>query len=182
MLITEKTTVRRKMRERRKSLSLCDRDAFDLAICEKLMRLTDRRSPVAVYLASSDEISIDRYIESLLLGGYVVVSPRWNGREYELAKVEDLESGSLRRGPMDIREPCGVSLVSPRDVALWIVPGLAFTRDGFRLGYGGGWYDRLLSKASPSAPRIGVAYSFQIVDSLPVEPHDIMLTGVVDEK
>ena len=62
---------------------------------------------------------------------------------------------------------------------MWIVPGLAFTRAGARLGYGGGWYDRLLGEAAPVAVALGVAHVFQIVDALPVEPHDRTLSGVV---
>ena len=49
---------------------------------------------------------------------------------------------------------------------------------GHDLGYGGGWYDRLLGKASAQAPKIGIAYAFQLVDELPSEPHDICLTAV----
>ena len=62
---------------------------------------------------------------------------------------------------------------------VWVVPGLAFTAKGARLGDGGGWYDRFLSAASPSAVSLGVAYPFQIVDDLPVEAHDKSLTDVV---
>jgi 5-formyltetrahydrofolate cyclo-ligase len=61
------------------------------------------------------------------------------------------------------------------------VLGLAFTRDGRRLGYGGGWYDRLLADAPRGAEMLGVAYSFQVVEDLPAEPHDITLTAVVDD-
>ncbi len=62
---------------------------------------------------------------------------------------------------------------------VWIVPGLAFTRTGGRLGYGGGWYDRLLAGTDPSAILLGVAYPFQVVEELPSESHDIRLTDVV---
>ena len=62
---------------------------------------------------------------------------------------------------------------------VWIVPGLAFTRTGGRLGYGGGWYDRLLAGTDPSDILLGVAYPFQMVEELPSEPHDIRLTDVV---
>jgi 5-formyltetrahydrofolate cyclo-ligase len=60
-----------------------------------------------------------------------------------------------------------------------IVPGLAFTAAGDRLGQGGGWYDRFLAKLGPGATKIGVAFTPQIVDSLPVEPHDIRVDVVI---
>jgi 5-formyltetrahydrofolate cyclo-ligase len=64
---------------------------------------------------------------------------------------------------------------------VWIVPGLAFTKDGRRLGYGGGWYDRLLASARKDALRIGVAHEFQVLGDLPNEPHDILLNRVVTD-
>ena len=85
----------------------------------------------------------------------------------------------LVEGASRIREPAEVRPVAPADIGVWIVPGLAFTRAGGRLGYGGGWYDRLLGEAAPGAVALGVAHVFQIVDALPVEPHDRTLSGVV---
>ena len=126
-------------------------------------------------------LNIDFYIEHMLRMGVKVVAPRWNGETYCLARLKGLDDKHLRRGPMGIREPVDDDIVPPQDVYAWIVPGLAFTRDGKRLGYGGGWYDRLLASAPKSAAKIGVAYSFQIVSDLPAEPHDIPLTDVVDD-
>ncbi len=62
-----------------------------------------------------------------------------------------------------------------------IVPGLAFTRRGDRLGQGGGWYDRFLAGVRPECRTIGVGFDEQIVDDLPVEDHDIRLDHVVTE-
>ena len=185
-----KNELRREMKARRKALAGAAKAAADAAICDKLGTRADiaeafdpleRDSPVAVYLASPDEINLDRYIAWLLRVGVTVVAPRWNGETYELARLKGLDEKCLRRGPMGIREPVDAEIVPPLDVHAWIVPGLAFTRGGKRLGYGGGWYDRFLSAAPKSAVKIGVAYSFQIVADLPSEPHDVPLTGVVDD-
>ena len=62
-----------------------------------------------------------------------------------------------------------------------IVPGLAFTRAGDRLGQGGGWYDRFLAGVDPSCATVGVAFAPQIVDDLPTEPHDVRLDFVVTD-
>ena len=62
-----------------------------------------------------------------------------------------------------------------------IVPGLAFTSAGDRLGQGGGWYDRFLADVRPECRTIGVGFVEQIVDALPVEDHDIRLDHVVTE-
>jgi 5-formyltetrahydrofolate cyclo-ligase len=63
-----------------------------------------------------------------------------------------------------------------------LVPGVAFTRSGVRLGQGGGFYDRFIPKMRPDAPRIGLCHSWQVVDDLPAEPHDVRVTHVVTEK
>lgn len=184
---SEKGELRRTIKARRKSLAANAKSAADDIICEKLRAradigdLVDDDSALAVYLASQDEVNIDFYIEHMLRMGVKVVAPRWNGETYCLARLKGLDNKHLRRGPMGIREPVDDDIVPPQDVYAWIVPGLAFTRDGKRLGYGGGWYDRLLASAPKSAAKIGVAYSFQIVSDLPAEPHDIPLTDVVDD-
>ena len=151
---------------------------MDADVCARLS-CRRWRGPVAVYLASPCEIDLRACIEALLRRGTVVVAPRWNGEVYELARLRGLDDAGLRTGPMGIREPAAAELVHARDVSAWIVPGLAFTADGRRVGYGGGWYDRLLADAAPGAEKIGVAYPFQLVDDLPALPHDIRLSEIV---
>lgn len=60
-----------------------------------------------------------------------------------------------------------------------IVPGLAFTARGERLGQGGGWYDRVLAEVRPDCSTVGVCFREQVVDDLPIEPHDVVLDHVV---
>ena len=172
------------MRERRRALTPEARRAASAALSKRLF-VTDRdlgkaiskKGPIAVYLASKEEIDLTDFISAALSFGCVLVAPCWNGTEYELVRIENLEM--LVKGPHGILEPSAGPVVRPRDVRAWLVPGLAFTRKGGRLGYGGGWYDRLLCKLPKRVPKIGVAYAFQLVDELPTEPHDIRLTSVV---
>ena len=63
-----------------------------------------------------------------------------------------------------------------------VVPGLAFTTDGDRLGQGGGWYDRVLSQVRSDCTSIGVCFTEQIVDALPVEAHDVVVDHVVTDR
>ena len=186
----EKAGLRREMKARRKQLDADAKAAADAVICEKLELDSDigfwidpleGGGPLAVYLASDDEVNIDPYIGRMLRSGVEVVAPRWNGETYELARVKGLDEKNLRRGPMGIREPLDAEIVQPKHVGAWIVPGLAFTKGGKRLGYGGGWYDRFLANAAKGVVKVGVAYSFQIADDLPSEPHDILLTDIVDD-
>lgn len=174
-----KDEIRRTMRVRRREVSADKRAEASAVICAKLARYAG--GLVAVYLAAPDEIDLRAYIERLLRLGCKVVAPCWNGETYELSVLRGLDVPHVRGGPMGILEPVDAEIVPPKDVNVWIVPGLAFTRDGRRLGYGGGWYDRLLADASADATKLGVAYSFQVVEALPAEPHDVVLSAVVDD-
>ena len=166
------------MRERRRALTPGERSATSEIICAKLAAL-NLHSTIVVYLASPQEIDLSPFIRKMRTIGVKVVAPRWNGETYELAVLKGLDEVHLRQGPMGILEPAEAEIVSPKEVEAWLVPGLAFTRDGKRLGYGGGWYDRLLAEASKDAWKIGIAHAFQVVDDLPSEPHDILLSEVI---
>ena len=171
------------MRARRKAVTPAARAVVGKELSRRLFA-EDRalgaaisaKGPIAVYLASKEEIDLTDFIVAALSVGCILVAPRWNGTDYELVRLQDLTT--LVKGPHAILEPPAGPVVRPEDVRAWLVPGLAFTQDGGRLGYGGGWYDRLLGKASAQAPKIGIAYAFQLVDELPSEPHDICLTAV----
>lgn len=88
----------------------------------------------------------------------------------------------LKRGAMNVWEPqdhCMPVPVSELDVIL--VPGLAFTRTGARLGRGGGYYDRLLAQPQCRARRIAVAFELQIIDGIPCEAHDQRVAQIITE-
>ena len=177
-----KNDIRTAMRARRKAVTPDARAAAGKAISRRLLAenremaaAIAEKGPVAVYFASEDEIDLADFIAGALSFGCALVAPRWNGTAYELACVESLNA--LVKGPHGILEPPAGPVVRPEDVRAWLVPGLAFAKNGGRLGYGGGWYDRLLSKVPKCVPKIGIAYAFQLVDALPSEPHDIRLTS-----
>lgn len=172
------------MRLRRKEVSVGEKARVASAICERILsddRITAslNNGALAVYFASPDEIDLADAIVGMLARGVKVVAPRWNGTGYELARLEGVGEGMLRRGPMGILEPALANPVSPEDVAVWLAPGLAFTRGGGRIGYGGGWYDRLMAGARTAALKLGIAYDFQLIESIPSEPHDIRLDAVI---
>lgn len=174
----DKLNIRQAMRQRRRSLGVAARAAASERVCAQLLDRIDR-GPCAVYLAGPDEIDLDPAIVQFAARGIELVAPRWDGIVYRMARLHGLSAADLQTGPMHIREPRNDEWVDPATVAHWIVPGLAFTRDGRRLGYGGGWYDRLLAAAAPQAVKLGVAYDFQLLNWLPAEPHDIRLDSVV---
>ena len=187
VIMLDKNEIRAAMKARRKALTPEARKAASEIVCAKLAADSDIAlridpfegwSPIAVYLASPQEIDLSPFIRKMLAMGVKVVAPRWNGETYELAVLKGLDEAHLRRGPMGILEPVEAEIVSPKAVEVWLVPGLAFTRSGKRIGYGGGWYDRLLGDLKFPLS-IGIAHAFQVVDDLPSEPHDVLLSKVV---
>lgn len=177
-----KSEIRAEMRARRRAVPAADRATLSQSVCDCLLLRDDVRAafagnlPIAVYLASPDEVDLTPFVKAALEQGAVLVAPRWNGHVYELGRLASLESAVA--GPHGILEPPMSGDVS-QPPAVWLVPGLAFTRTGKRLGYGGGWYDRLLAGTDPMSVKLGVAYAFQVLPDLPSEPHDILLDAVV---
>lgn len=182
-----KRELRRIMKARRREVSPEKRSSYSTALCEHLLnredvqRAMDAKGIFAVYLASRDEIDLSHLIERLWAAGCRVAVPAWRDGTYRLVGCSP--ETELVSGPMGIPEPASderESFVAEGNVAVWIVPGLAFSRSGARLGYGGGWYDRFLAKSDSSSISLGVAYPFQIVDDLPIEPHDLSLSDIIN--
>lgn len=182
----EKNRIRERMRAERRKVAPSVRRSASQEVCARILDRVDMKGalaakqPFAVYLASPQEIDLAPLVERLWLADCPVLVPAWRNGLYALELYS--QKTTLISGPMGILEPDPKGAV-PNDSGsvpkVWIVPGLAFTRTGARLGYGGGWYDRLLAAADPSAVLLGVAYPFQMVEDLPSEPHDIRLTDVV---
>ena len=171
-----KAELRAHFKKLRREVSAEARRRASASVCSQLLA-KPLGLVVAVYLAGPDELDLSAFIEAALRRGTRILAPRWTGETYRLAELRGLSPADLRPGPHGILEPKADA--ARVEAVSWIVPGLAFTRDGVRLGYGGGWYDRLLADVDASVSVLGVAYPFQVVDSLPSEPHDRRLTGVV---
>lgn len=108
-----------------------------------------------------------------------ILLPRVKGEDLEIIQVtspEDLEAGTF-----GVMEPRGSALEDLSCIDLVIVPGQAFDRCNHRMGHGRGFYDRLLTQL-PHTRKIGIAFSWQIVESIPVEPHDISMDRVITDE
>lgn len=141
---------------------------------------------VMCYAPLKDELRVP-LIDEVVTEGRIACVPRITGdRTMEAVAVPDdppapdspEERTGWQRGRYGLWEPTGPRIdLSIIDFAL--VPGLAFTRDGKRLGRGKGFYDRFLAQLRPDCFKCGVGYDFQLLDDLPTEPHDVLLDAVV---
>ncbi len=139
---------------------------------------------VLAYASFGTELQTDELLRRVLADGKTLVLPRVERGGLGLYEVRDL-AGDLAPGTWGIREP-EPDRCPPADaggVGFALVPGVAFDRRARRLGYGGGFYDRLLAGGLPDAtPLVSGAFEVQIVDEVPTDPHDAPVDFVVTER
>lgn len=134
---------------------------------------------VGLYYATKNEVETKLLFMSALEKGASVYFPRVEQgiRYYEVKDPEDLQKGAW--GIMEPKHGCS-PLPSLNEIELLVVPGVVFDKQGHRLGYGKGFYDVLLEDFSNNS--VGLAYDFQIVDTLPVDKWDRRVKQLVTEK
>lgn len=139
--------------------------------------LRDLGSPVLAYLALDDEVSVQAALTDPTLGPFAL--PRLDDDGTMSVHLDD---GGRECHPLGIEQPVATRpTVDPRRLAAVLVPARVFDRDGFRLGRGGGHYDRLLPRLRRSTPVLGVSVEARLVDRLPRETHDRAMTHLVTE-
>ena len=177
----EKSALRRQVRDARCSLSAEICIAYAESAAENLLSLEELGGAhvVMAYAANAEEIDPALAIESLYARGVVVAMPRIEAEG--VLGVHLVGWGDeLEPGPLGIRQPPAAAPRVPLDsIDAVVVPGVAFDKSGYRLGYGGGYYDRLLPKLRDDRVRIGYAYDEQVVEDLPAADHDEQVDAVV---
>jgi 5-formyltetrahydrofolate cyclo-ligase len=179
-LKAQKRALRRAAIERRDLLSAGERSAKSERIVERVLALPEvgAARTVMAFWSFGSEVQTAALIQRLHEAGKRVVLPRIV--EGEIAAVTYAPGDPVAATSFGAMEPVGAELVSAEDVDVVIVPGVAFDRRGGRVGYGGGFYDRLLSRA-PSAPAVAVAFDVQLVDGVPRGRSDSRVDVIVTE-
>ncbi len=140
-----------------------------------------------IYLHFRSEVQTLDIVRQCLADSKTVTVPLTLANESRLLAVRITDpQNQLEPGYCTIPEPVPSlvpkSVVDPAKIEVVIVPGSVFDRFGGRLGYGGGYYDRFLNQEAVNTLRIGLAYELQLVDQVPLEPHDQLMDFVVTEK
>jgi 5-formyltetrahydrofolate cyclo-ligase len=184
-LTRAKRELRERMRAVRNGIDPHRREVWSSAIVgavHELPELVAART-VTAYLSFGSEIPTAELIaifdeEAKRVGVPVV-------REKEIVMVAFKPGDPTARSEYGMPEPAAGEEIPPLEVDALVIPGLAFDRGGFRLGYGGGFYDRYLRRTRPDALRVGIGFSEQVVEEVPHadadEPVDRIVTqdGVV---
>jgi 5-formyltetrahydrofolate cyclo-ligase len=181
-----KAALRTEARSRRDRFAADDRGRASRAIEARLAALPELRAAEVVhcYIGIGSEVATEELIRALFQRGQRVVAPRVApGGVLEHLEMTDLDA--LVPGPMGLREPNAATAprVELREVDVMLVPGLAFDATGYRLGYGGGYYDRAITALSAHhhATTVGLAFEAQLVDDVPREEHDQPVHLIVTE-
>jgi len=134
----------------------------------------------SLYLPIRGEVETNLIIDTLVARDARIFVPAYSLeiKNYMFSQFGNWKD--LEKGPLGILQPIEINPVDSASIEVAIIPGLAFSRKGVRLGYGKGVFDRLLAKSK--AIRIGITYDFQIVDKIPKEEHDLAMDLVVTEK
>lgn len=176
-----KVSLRDRLLKQRQSLSADICLQLSLRAQDNLSRTPEFRSAsvVALYSPIRNEVFTEKLFEASRPSGKGVVYPRMRGDHLDFIVVNEL--AELLPGPLGVLEPSGDRRVSVEEIDLMVLPGVGFDREGHRLGYGRGFYDRLLAD-NRNRPRLaGLAYEQQVVERLPRDPHDVCLDMLVTE-
>lgn len=167
----EKNVLRAMMREKKRALTPAQMESASSLLADKLFGLPLYRSAAAVYgyLSYREEVNTLPILQRALLDGKRVAVPKILRGQMVFLWLTSLSA--VAPGAYGIPEPVADGPAADAPDALVLLPGLAFTPEGDRVGYGGGFYDRFLT-AEPAHPSVALCYDFQLVSEIRTEPHD----------
>lgn len=149
-----------------------------------LMDVYKRAKIIMCFISFSDEINTHDLIKAAINQGKTVVVPITIPETKELKISELRDFSELEPGFYNILTPKKEYLrfIDPNTIDLILTPGVVFDRNGYRIGYGGGYYDRFFSKLDKDIPKIGLSFDLQIVDKVPTDKYDIPVDIILTEK
>ena len=174
----DKISLRNRIRQMKRQMS-------EAQICEKSGQLKElftqteyykNAKTIYGYLPYNQEVRTVAILEQALLDGKKVAVPKVYGDKMRFIYLDDLTKVST--GYAGIPEPIADDPVADDIAALVLMPGLAFDKEGHRIGYGGGFYDKFLER-EPNHPKVALCYDFQVLPSLEVQEHDIPVDLVI---
>lgn len=173
----EKSEIRRKMKALRSMLLEHEKMTAAEQVFAQLesmaaFMMADR---ILMYHSLPDELSTREFLAKWQDKKHFYL-PRVNGVNLDILPYDETR---LELGAFHIEEPTGDNNISPDEIEMVIVPGVAYDWKGNRLGRGKGFYDRLL--ASTKATKVGVGYEFQMIDEIPIESHDVKMDIVITQ-
>lgn len=178
-----KKGLRQKMLAMRRALSANETESRSSSLKENILSLPEYKNAkkIMAFLAMKGESNLDGFIRQALLDGKEVYIPVClPERQMEAGRLIDMEH--FEKGPLGLRNlPAGYEVTSPESLDLVLIPGLAVSQEGIRLGMGAGSYDRYLARV-PFEKRVAALWDFQVIPDIPSEPFDQKIAKIVTDK
>lgn len=172
--MTEKEILRKKLIEKRKLLKSTEKD---ISVTKNLLEFLKSRNILSVlcFVSLPDEIDTKYILNNKSLK---IAVPKVFGDYMEF--FEFLSFENLEKGAFGVNEPKKLFKINKNDYDCCITPGLAFSYDGKRIGYGKGYYDKYLKDYNNI--KIGICYSEMLCDEIPVDKNDVFMDVIITEK
>ena len=188
-----KNKIRKDLLKQRDAITPEQKILKESAIEERLFCLDafKQATSILLYVSFRSEVDTRRYLDDVIKLNKKLVLPAVDSKHRKLNLYEVRDISELEPGYMGILEPRAIDgmSVTLKDIDLVIIPGTGFDRNGNRLGYGSGYYDKLLSYESKQLSgvdkhitTIALAFEEQVGDDIPAEPHDINVDMIVTDK
>lgn len=138
---------------------------------------------IMTYISFKNEVYTHNIIKKSIIENKKIVVPITIPETKELKISQVLDFNELEIGYYNILTPKKEFLryIDPKDIDLVLVPGVAFDKNGYRIGYGGGYYDRFLDKLRKDAIKIGLAFDLQLIDKVPKDNYDKPVDIIITE-
>ncbi len=174
----DKKQLRREIREKKRAMSEAEiqEKSRRLGVLFANSQLYRSAKTIYGYLPYNQEVRTVPMLERAMADGKRVAVPKVYGDEMRFIYLDDLSA--VEKGYAGIPEPVADAPVADDETALVLMPGLAFDRDGHRIGYGGGFYDKFLAQ-EPNHPTLALCYDFQMLPELQTEEFDIPVDQVL---
>lgn len=174
----DKMALRRQIREKKRAMTPAEIEEKSRRLGELFLRSEAYRQAQTIYgyLPYNQEVRTVPMLEQALADGKRVAVPKCYADEMRFIYLTDLTQ--VEKGYAGIPEPIADAPVAQDETALVLMPGLAFDRQGHRIGYGGGFYDKFLEK-EPNHPTVALCYDFQVLEYLETEDFDIPVGTVI---
>jgi 5-formyltetrahydrofolate cyclo-ligase len=186
-----KAAIRRELRNRLAGMEPAKAAESSAGLCERLIEKLGKARTVLAFVPIAGEPDLTAFLEWAWVTGVRLCFPRvnWVAKTMEAAELAPDSAGQLDLGTRlkatrhgILQPPPSAAAVAAADLSVILVPGLGFDPQGRRIGRGAGFYDRFLTGSGGRTAKVGVAFDCQVVDSVPVEPHDASVDAIATER
>lgn len=177
-----KKELRQYIKEIRSSVNQEQKNYLDNLIYEKTINSDFYKSSkfIFIYVSFGNEVDTHRIINYSLANNKIICVPKIINKKEGMKAVIIQSINELQLSSFGILEPEDFqNSVDPKEIDLLFIPGLAFDNKGGRIGYGAGYYDRYLKTVREDAYKVGLAYDFQIIPSVPMETYDTFIDDII---